>query len=309
MHTLPETHPPYGVIYLTTTDARSAAPSARSSNLLLVAVLLILDSLHFVFARTLLPRIDPGTSVTLVLAVSTVEVGIFGLAMRRLDWRPARRHFWFFLAIGALIAISTATNYEAVAFIDPGTASLLNQTSVLFSLGFGLIWLKDRLNPAQIVGACLALIGVVVITFQPGDYLRLGSLMVIGASLLYALHAALTKRYAGDIDMVSFFFFRLLFTTAVLVAVGALRGVLVWPTARVWPLIILVGTVDVVLSRTLYYIALRRLTMSMHTLILTLTPIASIIWALLLFGTRPTVQQMLGGVAVIAGVAIVSLKR
>ena len=206
-----------------------------------------------------------------VLAISTVEVGIFGLATRRLGWQPAKQHFRLFLAIGLLIAASTAINYEAVAFIDPGTASLLSQTSVLFSLGFGLLWLKDRLSRAQMGGACLALIGVFVITFQPGDYLRLGSLLVVGSSLMYALHAALTKRFAGDIDLVSFFFFRLLFTTGVLLAIAATRGVLVWPTPRVWPLILLVGTVDVVLSRTLYYLALRRLTMSIHTLALTLT--------------------------------------
>ena len=289
------------------TSKAQPQPAAATNNVLLVAVLLILDSLHFVFARMLLPHIEPGSSVMYVMAVSTIEVGIFGLATRRLRRQPAKQHFWFFLAIGLLIAMSTAINYEAVAFIDPGTASLLSQASVLFSLGFGLLWLKDHLSRAQIGGACLAIIGVFVITFQPGDYLRLGSLLVIGSSLMYALHAALSKRFAGDIGLVSFFFFRLLFTTGVLFAIAATRGVLVWPEPSVWPLILLVGTVDVVLSRTLYYLALRRLTMSIHTLALTLTPIATILWALLLFGTQPALQQLLGGIAVIAGVLIVSL--
>lgn len=290
------------------TTAKTQPQSASATtNIPLVAVLLILDSLHFVFARMLLPHIEPGSSVMYVLAISTVEVGIFGLATRRLGWQPAKQHFRLFLAIGLLIAASTAINYEAVAFIDPGTASLLSQTSVLFSLGFGLLWLKDRLSRAQIGGACLAIIGISVITFQPGDYLRLGSLLVVGSSLMYALHAALTKRFAGDIDLVSFFFFRLLFTTGVLLAIAATRGVLVWPTPRVWPLILLVGTVDVVLSRTLYYLALRRLTMSIHTLALTLTPIAAIFWALLFFRTLPSLQQILGGIAVITGVCVVSL--
>lgn len=290
------------------TTAKTQPQSASATtNVPLVAVLLILDSLHFVFARMLLPHIEPGSSVMYVLAISTVEVGIFGLATRRLGWQPAKQHFRLFLAIGLLIAASTAINYEAVAFIDPGTASLLSQTSVLFSLGFGLLWLKDRLSRAQMGGACLALIGVFVITFQPGDYLRLGSLLVVGSSLMYALHAALTKRFAGDIDLVSFFFFRLLFTTGVLLAIAATRGVLVWPTPRVWPLILLVGTVDVVLSRTLYYLALRRLTMSIHTLALTLSPIAAILWALLFFRTLPSLQQILGGIAVITGVCVVSL--
>lgn len=262
-------------------------------NALLIAVLLILDSLHFVFARLLLPHIAPSASVLFVLAISTAEVGLWGLITGKLRWDVARRHFGLFVAIGLLIAISTNINYEAVAFIDPGAASLLSQTSVLFSLGFGIIWLRDRLSRAQAGGALLAIAGVFAIAFQPSDYLRLGSLLVVSSALMYALHAAITKRFGDDLDLLNFFFFRLLFTTIALATLGSIRGVLVWPSLRVWPLIVLVGTVDVVLSRTLYYLALRRLTMSMHTLALTLSPIAAILWALLLFGTFPTLQQML----------------
>jgi len=51
------------------------------------------------------------------------------------------------------------------------------------------------------------------------------------------------------------------------------------------------------------------LTMSYHTIVLTLSPIAASLWAWLLFDTHPGVQEALGGAAVIAGVAIVSLGR
>ena len=47
--------------------------------------------------------------------------------------------------------------------------------------------------------------------------------------------------------------------------------------------------------------------MSIHTLALTLTPIAAILWALLFFRTLPSLQQILGGIAVITGVCVVSL--
>jgi drug/metabolite transporter (DMT)-like permease len=63
--------------------------------------------------------------------------------------------------------------------------------SVLFGLGFGLLWLRERLNRAQLLGAAICIVGVAIITFQPGDYFRLGSLLVVGSAFLYALHAAL----------------------------------------------------------------------------------------------------------------------
>jgi drug/metabolite transporter (DMT)-like permease len=56
-------------------------------------------------------------------------------------------------------------------------------------------------------------------------------------------------------------------------------------------------------------VALRRLNLSFHSIILTLSPVAAVLWTLLLFGVVPTGQQLLGGAAVIAGVFMVTLGR
>jgi len=273
----------------------------------LVTAMFIVDSLHFVFARLLLSRISPGVSAFYVLLVGTVEVALWGL-LRGLKLRALKGRLGLFLVIGFLVAASTNINYEAMAFIDPGTASLLSETVPLFGLGLGLFWLQDRLTLRQIGGALLAVAGVFVITLQPGEYLRLGSLLILTSAFMYALHGAIVKRYASDIPFVDFFFARLLCITVFLLAFSWVRGALVWPTARVWPLLLLVGTVDVVISRVLYYVTLRRLKMSVHSIILTLSPVAAVTWSVLLFGTLPTLQQILGGLAVILGVLIVTLR-
>jgi drug/metabolite transporter (DMT)-like permease len=275
----------------------------------LVMALLIVDSLHFVFARLLLPHISPGVSAMYVLGIGTLEVGLFRLVRGRPHFTVLSSNLWFFLVVGFLVATSTNINYEAVAFIDPGTASLLSETSILFGLGFGLFWLREKLNLTQIGGALVALAGVFIITFQPGDYLRIGSLLVLSSALMYAIHAALAKRYAGEIEFLDFFFFRLLCTTGVLFLFALGRQALVWPGPTAWALLALVGTVDVVVSRTLYYVALRLLKMSIHSIVLTLSPVAAILWSLFLFNTLPTPQQLLGGAAVILGVLIVTLKQ
>ena len=280
-----------------------------SSGLLLVIALLMVDSLHFVFARMLLPHISPAVSAMYVLAIATLEVGFYGLTRARLRFSVLRKNFWFFLMIGLLVATSTNMNYEAVAFIDPGTASLLSTTAILFGLGFGLLWLGDRLTSPQIGGVLLAAVGVFIVTFQPGDYLRIGSLLVLGSACLYALHAAIAKRYGSQLEFFDFFFFRLLCTTGVLFVFAVGRQALAWPSAKAWPLLVLVGTVDVVVSRTLYYVALRRLKLSILSVVLTLSPVVAVGWSLLLFDTFPTRQQLLGGVAVILGVLVVTIKQ
>ncbi len=288
---------------------QSAQPrDRRVSSGTLFALLLLVDSLHFIFARALLPHISPWVSAMYVLAIGTLEVGLFGLFTGRLRVRVAREHLIFFTVVGLLVATSTAINYAAVGFIDAGTASMLGKMTTVYSIGFGLFWLHDRLTRRQIAGAIVAVIGVFVITFQPVEYLRVGSLMIVFSTFLYALHAAIVKRYGGDMDFLNFFFFRLLFTTGFLFVIAVGQNALAWPTGSTWALLILGGTVDVVISRSLYYLALRRLPISLFAVILTLSPVIAIGWALLLFDTFPSPQQLLGGLLVLAGVLLATFR-
>jgi drug/metabolite transporter (DMT)-like permease len=131
-------------------------------------------------------------------------------------------------------------------------------------------------------------LGVFTISFQPGDYLRLGSLLILVSTLMYALHAAVVKRSGDGMEFVTFFFFRVLFTTLFMGVYVVAAGDLVAPS---------------------YYLALRRLTVSLHAIVLTLSPAATILWSFLLFNTLPSLQQLLGGVAVLCGVLLASLGR
>jgi drug/metabolite transporter (DMT)-like permease len=275
----------------------------------LIGALVIIDSVHFVFARLLLPHISPSVSVFYIMAIGTLQVGLYGVFCRRIHFRTLFNNFWFFLSIAALVGVSTIINYEAVAFVDAGTASILAKASILMSVGLGIFWLRERLTRFQSLGAVLALTGVLVISFQPGDYIRLGSLLILLSAFMYALHTAIVKRYGEKMDFLEFFFFRLFSTTALLFFIAVGRGALVWPDPVTWALLVMTGTVDVVISRALFYYVLRRMTMSIHSIVLTLSPVVAILLAFLLFDTMPTAQQFMGGFGVIVGVFMVTLRR
>ncbi len=61
------------------------------------------------------------------------------------------------------------------------------------------------------------------------------------------------------------------------------------------------------ISRALFYLVLRRMQMSAHSIVLTLSPVAAVLWTYFLFGAAPTDQQIWGGCGVIIGVFIVTL--
>lgn len=282
------------------------ANQVEAGQLPLLVLVLLFDSMHFIFARLLLPHVSPDVSAMYVMGVATVQVGIYGWVTGQLRLGALRDHWRFFLIIGVLIGISTHLGFIAVGYIDVGTAAMLNKISTVFSVAFGLFWLHERFTPIQLLGTAIAILGSFVIAYQPDTQLQWGALLIIVGSFCYSLHFAVVKRHGDRIDFLNFFFYRVFSTTFVLFLSAAGRQVLVWPSLNGWLIILLAGTLDVTISRILYYLALRRLNMSLLSVITTLSPVAAILWAVLLFGTMPTGQQLLGGLAILIGVLVVT---
>ncbi len=274
---------------------------------MLVLGLLLVDSLYYIFARLLLPLLPPAAGAMYMMVLGTVLIAV--LVRGRLDWGVLRRHGWLFLAVGLLVGVNTNMGFVAVRYVDPGTASLLSRTSILFGVGLGVAWLGERLRRLEVVGAVIAVAGVLATSFQPGDYLRWGSLIVISSTALYALHSALVKRFAAEIPFGEFMFFRVGSVATVLVVLALAQEAVVWPTPVAWGWLVVAAAVNVVLSRGVYYLALRRLDMSFLTIILTLTPVVTWLWSMVVFGGRPTGIEIAGGVATLAGVLLVTASR
>jgi drug/metabolite transporter (DMT)-like permease len=273
----------------------------------LIVGLLLVDSLYYIFARLLLPLLPPAAGAMYMMVVGAIQVAL--LMGGRVDWRVLWRHRWLFLTVGLLVGVNTNMGFVAVRYVDPGTASLLSRTSILFGVALGVAWLGERLRWLEVVGAVIAVAGVAVISFQPGDYLRWGSLLVVASTALYALHSAVVKRFAGEIPFGEFMFFRVAAVAAVLVVLAVAQGAVVWPTAEAWGWVAVAAAVNVVLSRGVYYLALRRLDMSFLAIVLTLTPVVTWLWSVLAFGGQPTATEIGGGLATLVGVLLVTASR
>lgn len=294
-------------------SSRVTADRFLNNGTAVMITLLLVDSLHFVFARLLIPYLPATTSSFFYMGIATVEIAIIAAVMGKIDWRIFWDNAKFFLIIGFLIAFATAASFTAVTYIDPGTASMIARINTLFALGFGILWLKEKLVRGEKIGAVIAIVGVFIISFQRGelgDQVWLGALLVLGSSFTYALHSAIVKKQGGDIEFTNFFLFRMLTSIFFLFLFSVGRGEMVWPSGwYVWLILFLAATLNVVISRGLFYVALRRLDLSILTIMLTLSPVITIMWSFILFGVMPSLQGLIGGTAVIAGVILVTMSR
>ena len=265
-----------------------------------------IDSFHLIFARSLATFMSPYTSAFYVLGLATVMLGIFFASQGKLKLVVLKTHFWFFISIGFLIAAATVCSYTAVSLIDAGTASLLSRISTLVTLALSYFWLKERLSQQELIGAVLCILGAFTISFQGGDVMRSGTFFVLASVVLYALHIAIVKRYGEGIDFENFFFFRVLVTSLFLaVFMSSSAHLSLPPNSLSWLILLTAAVVDVIISRLLYYWALRRMRLGIHTLWLTLTPVLTILWSILFFKESPTWQGLAGGVLVLIGILIV----
>ncbi len=281
----------------------------RASDILLIALLLTTDSLYFIFGRLLRAHLAPDVSSFYLQALGVVEVGLFALVRGGLDFGVLKRHLWLFVAIGVLVGTGATIMYEVITFVEPATVSMLSKTSLLFGVLLGVLWLSERFTRYQAIGAIVALMGVFLITFRPtSSRMGGGSLLVIGGAFLIALHAALVKRYGQGIPMLDFLFFRLCGTSLFLLLLTTLRGSLVWPGSA-FGLLLLASIIVIPVGRAVYYITLKRLTLSLHSVILAMSPVTTVLWSLILLGTSPSLQELLGGTIVIVGVLITLLTR
>jgi drug/metabolite transporter (DMT)-like permease len=272
-----------------------------------LTVLLMVDSLHFVFGRIFAPLLSPFVSAFYVLAIAALEIAVFLAIRRKIDLRVLRDNYRFFLVVGALVAAATIFSYTSVTYIDAGTASLLSRLSTVITLALSYFWLRERLSRNEWIGAAISISGAFIISFQPGALFRVGTLFVVASITAYSLHIAVVKRYADNIEFGNFFLYRVGTTALFLALFLMISGKAVSPPSiNVWLLLTLAATVDVVISRILYYWVLRQMTLGTHTILLTLSPFVTVIWSFILFQEIPTVQALAGGAVVIAGVLLVT---
>ncbi|MBD0290412.1 MAG: DMT family transporter [Thermoleophilia bacterium] len=230
--------------------------------------------------------------------------------------RRSRRARGFAWVAGAFFAVDLLLWHHAIEAVGAGLATVLANMQVAV---FGLIaWLAFRERPAapSLAAVPLAVVGIVLISGilesdAYGESPGLGAVLGVLAGLAYC-GVLVTLRYgAPDVRRVAGPLFDVTLVAALLALPGglALGELDLAPPAAAALWLALLALTSQVFGWLLISVSLARLPAIVTSILLTLQPVGSVVFAAVLLGERPSPLQLLGTLAILAGLVVGSADR
>jgi drug/metabolite transporter (DMT)-like permease len=232
---------------------------------------------------------------------------------RLLGPRPRRLRLTAYGA-GAFFAADLLLWHHAIEAVGAGLATVLGNTQVVL---VGLIaWAlhRERPAPAALAAIPIAMLGIVLISGALeegayGDNPPLGVLFGVLTGIAYSGFLLTLRSGAGDQRRVAGPLFDATLASAVLIApVGLITGDLDFvPGLESQAWLVTLALSSQVLGWLLITVSLPRLPAVATSLLLTLQPVATVVFAAILLGEDPSPLQLVGAAAILCGLVVASV--
>jgi len=200
----------------------------------------------------------------------------------------------------------------ALNWIHPGLASFLNKSSVFFSALLAFVFYRDERwllrSKRFLAGLTLTIGGTLGLALWRGDLGRMevnaGVALALVAALSWSTYSVVVKRPTEEIGSTRSFAVVGIYTTVVLFVVALCFGHLELWWRMPWhvnAIMIASGAFCIGVGHTLYYYAMRRLTVSVCATMLLTTPLGTLLISRWLFGEQMGVGQLISGSILIGG--------
>lgn len=161
----------------------------QKKHLCLAVMVTAIWGLNFPITKLGLAEIDP-------LLLTALRFSLAAVPWVFVVKRPQVRFRWlagYGLIFG--VAMWALINQGIALGVPPGSASLLIQLSAFFTLGWGVLWFGESLNRPQLIGICLAALGLFgVLVDGSGTVSTVGLALVIASALAWSIGNVLIKK-------------------------------------------------------------------------------------------------------------------
>ncbi len=198
-----------------------------------------------------------------------------------------------FFLIGIVYAIALSLYTAANIFAPIQNAVLINYSYPFFVLLFGYFILKEKLTATKIITLVIAFIGLAIINpFQFGEN-NFGNLLALGGAFFYGLLITEMRKEDKNHGIGDVIWF-LLFASLITLPFPIIQGL--GNLSQVWIYVVLLGIVSTGLAYLFYNLALEKIEAEIGSIIATIiTPLVSIILAVLIIGEQLNIRTITGG--------------
>lgn len=273
------------------------------------------------FIKLIYQRYDlaPWTVAVWRDTLSFAGLALITLLVNREQLRVSRRSLPRLAALGAIsIGLFHVLWTQALALIPVAVATVLNYTAPAFVvLGSWMLW-RERPTRRQTLALLLTLVGCVLVTeayqFTTTELNSVGVLLGLGTGILYASYTLFSKASVGTAAgqygswTIVTYAFGFAALTLWLVNPGAGLALLTAPLSA-WLWMMGIALISTVIGFAAYTSALRFVSANSASIIATMEPVLAAGLAFVLLGEVVGIDQIVGGLLVVAGVVLLTVRR
>lgn len=207
---------------------------------------------------------------------------------------------------GAAFGIQVILYFESVKLTSVASAAILTETEVFFVALFEVFWMKQKLPRWQILSIAVAFAGIVIIAL--GDSGRgnfRGDLVALGCAACCACYTLIGKACRKTMTTTVFTWIAYFFAGLVMLGVALFQRTQIFGIGM-RNLVLAVGMTICVslLGHSLFNWGLKYERASFVSTIKMMGPVFAALLAFLFLGEIPSIQTVVGGAVIIAGIAI-----
>ncbi len=288
------------------------SPTRRVAGLLLVLYSALGFGLLPIFALLAYRGgIDVITLLGVRFTLSALVLLAWLLARGRAALAPLAGALPGLVGLGVCYTLQSGFYFSAVRYISASLASILLYSYPAFVCLLAFLVERQRPTGRTLGALAVSLAGVVLVLGSSlGTAHPTGVLLALGAAVVYSAYITLANRVLRRVEPLSALAMVTLVTSLLYVAMGVAAGRLSFAFAlSTWLPIGLMITVSTLLAIPAFFRGIEILGSSTASIVSMTEPLFTIGISILLFGDRLGWQQILGGVLVLGGTALVTTSR
>lgn len=281
-------------------------PKLTPLEILIAVMVPLVWGMGFVFAKGAIHHFPP----ILLMAFRFTLTALVLVWFVPVPWGNLKK--LFYIAIIAA-AIQYSLTFTGLAGLEAGLASLIVQLEVPFLVLLGALFLQERPGAQKWAGILISFIGVGLMTQQDALSGSLWSVfLVIGGCFVWACGQVMVRslKDIGGLQVtawVAVFATPQLFVMSAIFEAGQMEAI-ANANRNVWLTVIYLGLVMTCFGYFLWNSLIRRHDVGVVAPFLLLLPVFSLIGGMLVLGEEPTAEKLLGGIVILLGVAIITIR-